>query len=133
MKQRNAVFFICKKRREKVMNSLGRYKMLSNEDKSNLNMYCIYDSIYDVAKNEDIDLSDDLVQDIKELSYDIYLDDEYMNLSASQIAFFITECYVKDNTFMDKVQDLSYYDIIQAVIDDNYDFYKEDIELERQE
>ena len=115
------------------MNSLGRYKMLSNEDKSNLNMYCIYDSIYDAAKNEDIDLSNDLVQDIKELSYDIYLDNEYMNLSASQIAFFITECYVKDNTFMDKVQDLSYYDIIQAVIDDNYDFYKEDIELERQE
>ena len=60
------------------MNSLERYKMLSNEDKSNLTIYSIYDSIYDVAKNEDINISDDVVTDIKELAYDLYLDDEYM-------------------------------------------------------
>ena len=43
------------------MNSLERYKMLSNEDKSNLTIYSIYDSIYDVAKNEDINISDDIM------------------------------------------------------------------------
>lgn len=110
------------------MNSLERYKMLSNEDKSNLTIYSIYDSIYDVAKNEDINISDDIVTDIKELAYDLYLDDEYMNLSASQIAFFLTECYAKDNSFMDKVADMDYSDILQAVDNDNYDFYQDEME-----
>ena len=94
------------------MNSLEKYKMLSNEDKTNLTIYCIYDSIYDVEKNEDIDISDDVVTDIKELAYDLYLEDEYMNLSAPQIAFFLTECYVKDNSFIDKMRDIDYSDIL---------------------
>lgn len=110
------------------MNSLERYKMLSNEDKSNLTIYSIYDSIYDVAKNEDINISDDIVTGIKELAYDLYLDDEYMNLSAPQIAFFLTECYAKDNSFMDKVADMDYSDILQAIDNDNYDFYKDEME-----
>ena len=106
------------------MNSLEKYKMLSNEDKTNLTIYCIYDSIYDVAKNEDIDISDDVVTDIKELAYDLYLEDEYMNLSAPQIAFFLTECYVKDNSFIDKMRDIDYSDILQAIDNDNNDLYK---------
>ena len=110
------------------MNSLEKYKMLSNEDKSNLIAYCIYDSIYDVVKNEDINISDNVVTDIKELAYDLYLDDEYMNLSAPQIAFFLTECYAKDNSFMDKVADIDYSDILQAIDNDDYEFYKEDME-----
>lgn len=110
------------------MNSLEKYKMLSDEDKTNLTIYCIYDSIYDVAKNEDIDISDDVVTDIKELAYDLYLEDEYMNLSAPQIAFFLTECYVKDNSFIDKMRDIDYSDILQAIDNDNYDFYKEEME-----
>ena len=53
-----------------------------------------------------------------------------MNLSASQIAYFLTECYVKDNTFMEKVDDIDYDEILQAVEDDDYDFYKDE-EMER--
>ena len=112
------------------MNILEMYKRLSNEDKSHLTVYCIYDSIYDVARNEDFDLSDKVAIDIQQLAYDLWLDDEYMNLSASQIAYFLTECYVKDNTFMDKVEDIDYDEILQAVEDDDYDFYKEE-EMER--
>ena len=112
------------------MNILEMYKRLSNEDKSHLTVYCIYDSIYDVARNEDFDLSDKVAIDIQQLAYDLWLDDEYMNLSAPQIAYFLTECYVKDNTFMDKVEDIDYDEILQAVEDDDYDFYKE-VEMER--
>lgn len=110
------------------MNSLERYKILSNEDKSNLTIYCIYDSIYDVAKNEDINIRDDVVTDIKELAYDLYLDDEYMNLSASQIAFFLTECYAKDSSFMNKIDDMDYSEILEAVDNNDYNFYKEEME-----
>ena len=90
------------------MNTLEMYKRLSNEDKTHLTVYCIYDSIYDVARNNNIEISDELAMNIQELAHDLYLEDEYMNLSASQIAFFLTECYAKDNTFMDKVEAVSY-------------------------
>lgn len=106
------------------------YKRLSNEDKTHLTVYCIYDSIYDVARNNNIEISDELAMNIQELAHDLYLEDEYMNLSASQIAFFLTECYAKDNTFMDKVEDIDYDDILQAVENDNHEFYIEE-EMER--
>lgn len=104
------------------------YKKLSQENKDNLIIYCIYNSIYNVSKNENINISDKVVTDIKELAYDLYLDDEYMNLFAPQIAFFLTECYIKDNSFMNKVADMDYSDILQAVDNGNYDFYKDEIE-----
>lgn len=112
------------------MNILEMYKRLTKEDKSNLTIYCIYDSIYDVAKNEEIEINDEIAMSIQEYAYNLYLDDEYNNLSASQIAFFLTECYVKDKTFLDKIKDIDYNDILQAVVDDNNDFYKEE-EMER--
>ena len=112
------------------MNTLEMYKRLSNEDKTHLTVYCIYDSIYDVARNNNIEISDELAMNIQELAHDLYLEDEYMNLSASQIAFFLTECYAKDNTFMDKVEDMDYDDILQAVEDNNHEFYIEE-EMER--
>lgn len=112
------------------MNTLEMYKRLSNEDKTHLTVYCIYDSIYDVARNNNIEISDELAMNIQELAHDLYLEDEYMNLSASQIAFFLTECYAKDNTFMDNVEDIDYDDILQAVENDNHEFYIEE-EMER--
>jgi hypothetical protein len=114
--------------RRKSMNILEMYKKLSKEDKANLTVYGIYDSIYNVARNEEIEISDKLATDIQELAYDLYLEDEYMNLSSSQIAYFLTECYAKDNTFMDKVDDIDYDDILQAVEDDDLDFYKDEME-----
>lgn len=110
------------------MNILEMYKKLSKEDKSNLTVYCIYDSIYDASRNHGIDISDEIATNIQELAYDLYLDDEYRNLSASQIAFFLTECYAKDEKFIEKVEDLDYDDILQAVEDDKHDFYKEEME-----
>lgn len=110
------------------MNVLEKYKRLSNEDKTNLTIYCIYDSIYNVSKNEEVNIDDETAINIQELSYNIHLDDEYFNFSASQIACFLTECYVKDNSFMEKIKDMDYNDILQAVDNDNHDFYKEEME-----
>ena len=111
------------------MNILEMYKRLTKEDKSHLTVYCIYDSIYDVARNERVDLSDEVAINIQQLAYDLWLDDEYMSLSAPQIAYFLTECYAKDNTFIEKVDDIDYDEILQAVEDDDYEFYKvEDLE-----
>ncbi len=110
------------------MNILEMYKRLSNEDKSNLTTYCIYDSIYDVSKNQGINIDDETVINIQEVSYNLYLDDEYSNLSASQIAYFLTECYIKDSSFMEKIKNIDYDDILQAIENDNYDFYKEEME-----
>ena len=110
------------------MNSLEMYKKLPKEDKSRLTIYCIFDSIYDVQKNENISIADDVVLEIQELSYDLYLDDENCNLSASQIAYFLTSCYVRDENFLNRINDYNYSDIIQAIVNDNYDFYETEME-----
>lgn len=112
------------------MNTLEMYRRLSNDDKGNLTIYCIYDSIYSIAKYNDVELEDGVVKNIQELSYDLWLDDEYLNLSETKISDFITQCYINDNSFLKKLEDIDYSDLLQAVEDDNYDFYK-DNELER--
>lgn len=112
------------------MNQLEMYKRLSNEDKANLTIYLIYDSIYDVARNEEVEITDEVAMDIQELAYNLYLDDEYNNLSASQIAFFLAECYSKDNEFLEKIDGFDADYILESVENDYHDFYKE-IEIER--
>lgn len=113
------------------MNKLGMYKKLSFEDRSNITIYGIYNSIYEIARNNNIVLSDDVVIDIQKLSYDLWLDDEYYNLSENKIADFITECYIKDNEFLMKADDIDYNVILEAIDDNDYDFYKIYNDLER--
>lgn len=112
------------------MNILEMYKRLSKEDKSHLTVYCIYDSIYDVAKNQDYEITDKVAVDLQELAYDLYIEDNGYKLSQSEIAHFLTNCYIKDNTFMEKIENIDYDDILQAVEDDNHEFYLEE-EMER--
>lgn len=110
------------------MKTLNMYKKLSKEDKYNLIAYCIYDTIYDVMRNENVFLNDDIVETIKEKSYDLYIEDDYYKLSQSEIAHFIAECYINDEKFFDKIENISYNDILEAINDSEYDFY-EDYEI----
>ena len=106
------------------MDILERYKQLSNEDKSNLTIYTIYDSIYDVIKNKELIINDDTIKEIQEWAYELYIK------VSNKIAFFITECYSSDKDFLSKLEDIYYDDFMQAVVDDNLNFYIKD-ELER--
>ncbi|MDO5568590.1 MAG: hypothetical protein Q4G04_00555 [bacterium] len=108
------------------MNVLENYKKLSNEDKNNLTSYCIYRSIYDVASNNDVILDDKVVESIKELSMEVYLDDETYNYSESEISDFITNCYLNNNQSLDKIADADYCDILQAMEIDDNSFYRDD-------
>lgn len=112
------------------MNLLENYKKLSKEDKGHLTMYQIYNSIYDTSIEFDYEISDDIVKDIGELSYDLYLEDDMYKLSSSDIAKFITEEYIEDNDFLDKIEDISYDKILEAIDNYNKDFYKNN-EMER--
>ena len=40
------------------MNILEMYKRLSKEDKGNLTIYCIYDSIYSIAESNNVEIDD---------------------------------------------------------------------------
>jgi phage terminase small subunit len=112
------------------VNILEMYKRLSKEDKSHLTIYCIYDSIYETARNQDYELDDNTAMNLQELAYDLYLEDNGYKLSQSEIADFLTNCYVNDNSFLEKVEDIDYSDILEAISDDDYDFYKDE-EMER--
>lgn len=112
------------------MNQLEMYKRLSNEDKKNLISYLIYDSVYDVARSEEVEISDEIAMDIQELAYDLYLADEYYNVSSSRIAFFLAKCYSKDKESLNTIKEINYDDVLEAITDGDYDFYKDD-EMER--
>ena len=108
------------------------YKNLSEKDKENITMYAIYNSVYDVIKAEGIDISEKNIKDISSLAYELYINDEYRNLSNTQIAYFLTECFIKDSTFLEKVKNkgIKYDDILTAVEDDNYEYLINEDEME---
>ena len=111
------------------MNILENYKKLPDEDKKHLTIYCIYNDIYDCARNNNYEISDEDAISIQERSYDLYLNDEYNHLSAPNIAYFLTDCFCNDKEFLSKLDDLEEYQILQAVEDYDLNFYKEE-ELE---
>ena len=111
------------------MRQLEMYKRLSKEDRKNLITYCIYDAIYDVMRNENTILDDNTVDGIKDVVYDLYVEDDIYNLSQSEIAHFITECYINDNNFFKLIDNISYSDVLEAINDKAYDFYRK-IEME---
>lgn len=110
------------------MKSLEMYKELSQEDKKNLTTYCIYDSIYTVAQNENYKISDDEVERIKNLSHYLYLKDEYYNLSPARISDYITIGCIEHEIPLEKYEDMNWNDILELVDNDNYDFYKDEME-----
>lgn len=111
------------------MNILDRFKKLSADDKKHLTIYCIYNEIYNSAQNNNFKISDEDAMSIQEKAYDLYINDEYGHLSSQEIAYFITDCYSKDNSFLEKLDDFDDYIILQAIEDYDIDFYKEN-ELE---
>lgn len=112
------------------MNKLEMYKRLSNEDKSNLTIYCIYDSIYINARDYDKEISDDDVERICELSHYLYLKDEYYNFSSSKIADYLTIGYLEHNISLDKLEEADRSDIYMGIDNDEYDWLLEN-EMER--
>lgn len=110
------------------MNTLEMYKELSKEDKSNLSTYAIYDSIYNTAKNEDYDISDDEVERLKDIVEYVWLKDDYYHYSANRIGDFLTECYVKHYTTLDQMESTSWSDILDAIDNDDQKFLNNDME-----
>lgn len=104
------------------MNTLKMYKNLSQEHKNNLSLYSIYNSIYDIAYNHECNISDNDVERIAELSYRIYLKDEWYDYPRERISDFITECYLKGNASLDAIEDCNRVDILEAIDNDDTDF-----------
>lgn len=71
-------------------------------------------------------LSDDDAISIQEIAYDLYINNEYGHLSSQEIAYFLTDCYSKDNSFLEKLENFDDYIILQAIENYDMDFYKED-------
>ena len=60
-----------------------------------MTVYCIYDSIYTISKDENDNISDVEVERIIELFHYIYLKDEYYNFDQSRISDYITCVYLE--------------------------------------
>lgn len=114
------------------MSLYEKYKNLSNDDTDNLLKYVIYDSIIDISRENNIVLSENEIEKLQSKSYGLYIEDDYYKLSPIAISDFITQCYIKDNDFLNKIDLLKNEYIYDAIENNNYNFYKdEDKEMER--
>lgn len=114
------------------MNKLEMYKKLSEEDKNNLTSYCMYRSIYTIARNNNRNLSNEEVERLEELANYIYLKDEYYNFSDTRISDFLTECYIEKNISLDRLEEQSWNYVLEAIDNNNLDFISENNdEMER--
>lgn len=106
------------------MNILEMYKRLSNEDKTNLTIYSIYDGIYDGANENDFEISDEVAIDLQEMAHNLFNEEENLT-SPNKIGRFLSECYIRDNDFIRKYneEEFMYDDLLQAIVDDNLEFY----------
>src|SRR5574344_596616 len=104
---------------EVKLNSLKRYKQLSEEDKNNLNDYQYYDSIF-YFNNE---ASDEDVFFIKSISERVYLADEE-GYSINKITDFIADNYFNKKVSKEELNKASKWDILEAVANDNYQMLK---------
>ncbi len=114
------------------MKKLEMYKKLSEEDKKNLTSYCMYRSIYAIARNYNKELSDDEIEELEELANYIYLKDEYYNFSDARISDFLTECYIEKGVSLNKLGEQSWHDVLEAIDNNNLDFINDnEEEMER--
>ncbi len=114
------------------MKKLEMYKKLSEKDKNNLTSYCIYRSIFAIAKNYNKELSDDEAERIEDLANHIYLKDENYNFSIERISDFLTQCYVEKGISLDKLEEQSWNILLEAIDKDDLDFLNDnEVEMER--
>ena len=124
--------YAIKKQKERKgnMSLYEKYKNLTKEDKDNAILYAIYNSIIEISKDNNVELSEKEIERIQSQSYDLYIEDDYYKLSPIAISDFITQCYIDNNEFLDKIDLLKYEYIYDAIKNNDYDFYKDD-EMER--
>jgi hypothetical protein len=110
------------------LNSLEKYKNLSEEDKNNLNDYLYYDSIYyfnNKASDEDAFF-------VKSICERVYLADEE-GYSITKITDFVADNYFNKKLSKEELIKASKWDILSAVVNDNYSMLKDngvnDVEL----
>lgn len=112
------------------MNKLEMYKRLPTDDKNNLSIYNIFNSIFCIARNNNYEITDEEVERLEEVAHYLYLKDEYYNLSESRIADFISECYIEHNISLDELEDAKWSDLLEGINNDSYDLFKKE-EMER--
>lgn len=107
------------------MNSLEKYKQLTEENKNYLNDYQYYESIYYYNKGA----SDEDVLFIKSICERSYLADEE-GYSINKITDFVADNYFNKKLTKEELDKSSKWDILEAVVNDNYQLLKDnDYEL----
>ena len=96
------------------MNKLKMYKVLSNEDKDNLSIYNIYNSIYCIARNNNYEISDEEVERLEEVAH---------HLSESRIADFISRCYIENTLSLNELENAKWSDLLEIINNESYDLF----------
>lgn len=113
-----------------MKNSLNRYNELSKEDNAWLEEYIIYRDIYDVARERGAIVSDNVVEELKEIILDFYNEDSKTNFPLSYSTRFITDHYLDRDITINDLKESSYSDIYDAIDNDDISILKNEDESE---
>lgn len=111
-----------------MKNSLNRYNELSKDDNAWLEEYAIYRDIYDIAKEHNAIVSDNVVESLKEIILDFYNEDSKTNFPLSCSTKFITEHYLNRDITINDLKESTYFDIYDAIDNDDISILKNELE-----
>ena len=115
------------------MNSLEMYNKLSKEDNQFLEHYVVYRDIYDIAKENNIEISNDEIVDLREFIMDYFQD--VKNFRLNEITQFVAGIILNKYITLEQLKQCSNFEIYEAIDDDDFlmlsEKFNEENDMER--
>lgn len=112
-------------------NSLKRYKELTKEEKAKLEEFVIYRDIEDVVIEKGANITDEEMEDLKEVVLNFYNEDSIVNFPLTHSCNVITEAYLNNDITMEELKNASYSELYNAVDGNDFSSLSNNYEMER--
>ena len=98
--------------------SLSDYNLLPDKFKNSKNLItcCIYSIICETADTYHTILQNSEIEKIKEVVLNLYENDDFFNLSEEKIGESITECYIDNKNFLNRISEMDEFDILDHIV-----------------
>jgi len=99
--------------------SLNKYKSLSNEEKSYINSFVSFNSIFNKTNESEIELPEDDIVLIKNIVLNVYEKDDSYGYSVSDITDFIINNYLDEDITLEDIKSCPTDRVLQAIYCNN--------------
>lgn len=101
------------------MKSLNKYKSLTDEEKSYINSFVSFNSIFNKTNELEIELPEDDIVLIKDIALNIYEKDDSYGYSVSDITDFLINNYLDEDITLEDIKTCPTDRVLQAIYCNN--------------